>query len=149
MRELYDEFKDRAAFLFVYVTEPGHIIPELGPLAVSSGPDADSPEVRRRRIARGLEVFDLPFACLVDEDGKAEAAYAAYPQRLVVVGTDGRIAYNAGPAELLHGLAVAVGPTGALIPLGLADSGSPGTMSPWDLKAVEARLRYDLAGSLH
>ncbi|HKB35898.1 MAG TPA: hypothetical protein VKD72_05555 [Gemmataceae bacterium] len=94
LRELYEQFKGRATFLFVYITEAPHALPGLGDLAVGRGPDHSSPKTRRRRIARGLEIFDLPFLCLLDEEGRAEAAYGAFPQRLVVVGTDGRIAYS-------------------------------------------------------
>ena len=155
LRELHEEFKDRATFLFVYITEAPHALPELGDLAVGRGPDADSAETRRRRIARGLEVFNLPFPCLVDEDGRAEVAYRAYPHRLVVVGTDGLIAYNhVGPAVQL------IVPTDGAVPTSgpIADISRPTPSGPvpptrtssWDLKEVEAVLRGNLPrGPLH
>jgi len=147
LRRLHDQFKDRVAFLFVEITErapPGH---ELEPRAERLRlPEANSPEDRRRRIARRLEVFDLPFPCLVDEEGRAEAAYAAHPLRLVVVGTDGLIVYNAGLGRLLFGPAVVVSPTSDLVPHALGSDAAPsGSMTNWDLNTIEERLRADLA----
>src|SRR5262245_21449813 len=80
LRGLYDDFKGRVAFLLVEITQPPHSGPEQRSLAGDLGPEAGSPEARRQRIAEGLEEEDLPFPCLIDEDGRAEAAYAAYPQ---------------------------------------------------------------------
>jgi hypothetical protein len=146
LRRLHDDFKGRVAFLFIEIVEPAHPESGLEPLAERPGPEASSPEVRRRRIAKGLEVEDVPFPCLVDEDGRAEVAYAAHPLRLVVVGTDGLILYNAGLGRLLFGPAVVVSPTGGLVPYGLgSEKAPPSPMTGWDLKVIEECLRADLA----
>lgn len=124
LRRLHEEFKDQAAFLLIYVSEAPHPLPELGPLAVG-GPDTDTSEVRRKRIGKGLEVFDLPFPCLLDEDGRVEAAYHAFPQRLVIVGSDGQVVLDVG-------------------------RGSDGLVNAWDMRQIEERLRAALSrGSLH
>ncbi len=124
LRQLHDDFKDRVTFLFIYVTEATHPVSELGSLLAPPVPGTDSPETRRQRIAKGLKVFDLPFPCLVDEDGRVEAAYGGAPQRLVLVGADGLLAHDAG-------------------------LGRDGLIGPWDLEQVEAHLRIALAGQLH
>jgi hypothetical protein len=53
----------------------------------------------RTQIARQCTaVLKLSMPTLVDrEDNKVNAAYAGWPERLYVVGVDGKIAYQGGP----------------------------------------------------
>jgi hypothetical protein len=93
---LHDAYQGRAAFVLVYVTEAPHALPELGALAVGGPTTGPAEAVRRQRIAKGLEVFHVPFPCALDEDGQTELAYRAFPQRLVLLGADGRVVYDTG-----------------------------------------------------
>jgi hypothetical protein len=145
LRPLYDQFKGRVAFLFVEVPVPPQAGTEQESLAAPGSEDG-SLAARRERLAAALAVEPLPFPCLVDEDGRVEAAYAAYPLRLVVVGTGGLILYNAGLGRHVYGPAITVSPTGDLVPFGLDSSSVPAdSMACWDLKTIEEQLRTDLA----
>ena len=60
-----------------------------------------------------------------DEDGHVEAAYHAFPLRLVIVGSDGQVVLDAG-------------------------RGSGGIANPWDMNQIEEQLRAALPrGPLH
>jgi len=94
LEKLYQKYKDRAAFLLVYVGEPGHKIPELEALFADLDP---GPAGRRERARRGRRAFGLTIPTVLDsEDLATMLAYDASPRRLVCVGRDGRIAFDAG-----------------------------------------------------
>ncbi len=101
--DMYRSYKDRARFYLVYVKEGDHAPPFTRP---GGG--------RERLIRKGLEFFDVPFPCLVaPENSQVEKDYDTYPQRLILVDREGRIAFDAGR----------------------------GVKTPWDLHDLEARLR--------
>jgi len=78
LQELDQEFKDRAKFVFVYITEAGHkILPE--------NPGEDRPN----HIKRGLKYFHLSMTCVVDRDTLIEKVYDSFPFRLVIVDPEG------------------------------------------------------------
>ena len=53
---------------------------------------------RSERARQFAEAMQLTVPVLVDKgDDKVNAAYAGWPERLYVVGVDGRIAYKSGP----------------------------------------------------
>jgi hypothetical protein len=114
--ELHESYGDRAAFLFVAIRDAGHPDPALPFL---SGALGATPAGRVEMIRKGLDAYKIPFPGLVDEGRRVERAYHAYPQRLVIVGSDGRIVFDAG-------------------------RGSRGGPSNWDLEAVEGHLRSAL-----
>jgi hypothetical protein len=119
---LHETYKDRAAFLFIAITDAGHPDPEMAAvLAGEPHPEKDTPEARVRLIRKGLEHYKVPFPCLLDEDRKVESAYEAFPQRLVIVGADGLVVFDGG-------------------------WGSKGGPSNWDLEEVEEHLRSALPG---
>jgi hypothetical protein len=80
--------------VFIYVGEAAHDLPEEGPLS-HYHPELPEPE-RRHSIAEINRELDLPFVCLFDRDTQAEEAYTAFPERLVIVDSEGRVAYDAG-----------------------------------------------------
>jgi hypothetical protein len=88
----------------------------MAPYAKVADLNGSTPQERLRFIHKGLEVFRIPFPCLLDEDGEVERAYEAFPQRLMIVGVDGRVVFDAG-------------------------WGSKGGPSDWDLEEVERHLR--------
>jgi hypothetical protein len=69
-----------------------------------------------------MECYKPPFPTLFDADGEVERAYDAYPKRLVVVGSDGRVVYDGG-------------------------RGTGGGPSEWDLREVETHIRTALSAS--
>jgi hypothetical protein len=90
---LYEAYGDRAEFLFVYVREAPHLTPaeqavaRQGPRSAAGG----------RRIRERIAACGVSFPCLLDTDtAAAEDAYDAWPQRLLLVGADGTITYDAG-----------------------------------------------------
>ncbi len=53
---------------------------------------------RSERAQQCTAMLKLTMPAVVDkEDNKVNAAYAGWPERLVVVGADGKIAYYGGP----------------------------------------------------
>jgi hypothetical protein len=100
LRGIWEKYKDRAEFLTVYVSE-AHPDDEW---RMESNREEkvilDQPRTfeERREAARLLVdrfEYGLPLA-LDAMDDKAEAAYAAWPERLYVVAKGGRIVYRGG-----------------------------------------------------
>ena len=81
-------------FLFVSVTEARHQIPGLEFMIDPVGPD--TPEERRARVGRAMRQVGATLLGVLDIGAAAETAYDAYPNRLVIVGADGRIALDIG-----------------------------------------------------
>jgi hypothetical protein len=97
IESLHRAYKDRAAFLFVNITEAGHRIPGLEFVidpATPSGPDPL--DDRRRRVDRALRRTNMTVPGVLDFEQAAEVAYDAYPTRLVAVGADGKVALDIG-----------------------------------------------------
>jgi len=94
MEQLYQEYKDRADFLLVYIREahPGSQIP-----GINGGEPIEQTETladRRKIAADFARELKLTLPVLVDkDDNRVNAAYAAWPNRLAVVGVDGKLAY--------------------------------------------------------
>jgi len=97
LRKLYHAHKDRANFVFVYITEGPHrgLLPipkNLGKKGVRRITEAGAARTRY-----GIKYFHLPFPCLLDSaDHKVEKAFGAFPERLVIVDTRRRIALDEG-----------------------------------------------------
>jgi peroxiredoxin len=101
MNKLYETYKDRARFLFVYVEE-AHATDGWP----SGANKRDGVEYARHRAiedrmkaggacASGLKI---PFPMLVDEmNNRVERTYRAWPIRVYVVDKDGKIAFKARP----------------------------------------------------
>ena len=106
LHDLYAEYSDRVEFLIVYIRE-------AHPADGWSSGDHDIRDPRtieeRRRVAGQCETaMQHGIHTYVDEmDDAVNKAYAAQPDRLYLVGLDGRVAYAGGrgpfgfkPAEL-------------------------------------------------
>jgi hypothetical protein len=53
---------------------------------------------RGERAQQFLDAMKVTIPTLIDKsDNKVNAAYSGWPERLFVVGTDGKIAYKGGP----------------------------------------------------
>jgi hypothetical protein len=91
------EYDGRAAFVFVNLTEAGHRLPGLEFVLDPLPPDpADARAERSRRTVRALVASGSRMTGVMDEETRAESAYDAFPQRLVVVDPHGRIAVDLG-----------------------------------------------------
>ena len=94
LERIYQNYKDRAAFLFVYVGEPGHDIPELREAFARLDP---GPAGRRERARIGRKTFGMTVPSVLDSDDLATMlAYEASPKRLVCLDADGRVVFDAG-----------------------------------------------------
>ncbi len=80
--------------MFVYIREahPGSIVPGINDgQAVRQ---TDTLEERRELAAETVQELKLSFPVVVDKiDNKVNAAYAGSPDRLVIVGVDGKVAF--------------------------------------------------------
>ena len=121
--ELRDTYAGRVEFLFVYVSEAPH---DSTPLKNASCPmpaegEGAAGHLRRARWYERESGSGLTWL-LDGDDEAAEEAYAAWPRRLVVVGMDGRVVYDAGN----------------------------GVRQTWDLDEIERQIEASLdAGYLH
>jgi len=98
---MYAAYKDRVSFLFVYIQE-AH--PSDGwqmevnekEQVVFAQPKSDN---ERCDVAtKCCTAMKLSMPCLVDAiDNRVDEAYAAWPERMFVVGADGKIAYAGRP----------------------------------------------------
>lgn len=101
LNKWFEEYKDLADFKVVYVRE-AH--PDDGwqvPQNKRDGVVVDSPTSfeERKRIAILCEVgLSLKIPLLIDGmDDAVERAYSGWPDRIYIVGKDGKIAFKGGP----------------------------------------------------
>jgi len=94
---MYEEYRDRAEFLFVYIQE-AHPTDEW-PMEDNAKAGIEIAQTRtlekRREIARRCcDELKLTMPCAIDTpDNEVDAAYAAWPERIFVVDPGGRIVY--------------------------------------------------------
>jgi hypothetical protein len=97
LRALHEAYKDRSRFLFIQVSDAPHEAPaQLTAAYREAGLEEETRDNRPRRACLAAGVMGLPFPCLLDAGGEAEECYDAWPERLVVVGADGRVLHDAG-----------------------------------------------------
>jgi hypothetical protein len=85
LEELYRTYRGWAAFLFVHLRETG------------PDPATGRPDDPRERVREALASFPLTMPCVLENArGETQSFYRAWPQRLVVVGIDGRYVLDAG-----------------------------------------------------
>jgi hypothetical protein len=101
LHELYDRFLDRLAFFVVYIKE-AH--PEDGWVVTSnrqSGIAVKDPtsDAQREELAHTCALrLSIRMPVLLDAiNDRVSRAYGAWPDRLYLVGMDGRIAWQGGP----------------------------------------------------
>lgn len=106
MEKLYATYKDRVEFLVVYISEahPGSIVsvPKKGGGSdLQVIPPTSNVEERLRNYRQFVDVVGLTIPAVIDtEDDHAKRAYAAWPDRIYVVGTDGKIAFKSAPGPV-------------------------------------------------
>jgi hypothetical protein len=101
VRRLHDETKDRAKFLLVYVREAHAADEWVMPDNSAKGIWFEQPTSHAARIDAACRCegdLDLGMTTVVDGlDDRVSKAYGAWPDRLYVIGPDGRVAYQGGP----------------------------------------------------
>ena len=111
LEELYDRHVDRVAFFVVYIREAhpedGWVLEEnrLAEIALSDPTSLDERAAAAGACALRLSTR-IPIL-LDDVDDSAALAYGGWPDRLYLIGRDGRVAFQGGrgpdgfvPAEL-------------------------------------------------
>lgn len=100
MRRLYEETKDNARFLLVYVREAHAADEWVMPDNKERGLDFEQPTSHSARIAAAKECvadFRLEMPTVVDGlDDRVKNLYGGWPDRLYVIDAEGRIAYQGG-----------------------------------------------------
>lgn len=97
LRDLYTQHSDHVKFLVIYIRE-AHPIDgwDMGSAYRINDPQT----IEERRKVAGMCETGLQYGIrtYVDEmDDAVMTAYAAWPERLYLVGQDGRVAYAGGP----------------------------------------------------
>ena len=97
---LADRYRDRVSFLAVYIREAhpeeGWILPE-NRRSVVAVDEPRNDEARREVAAACATALRLRMPMVVDAvDNAVASAYGGWPDRLYLVGRDGRIAYRGG-----------------------------------------------------
>jgi hypothetical protein len=94
-------YKTDVAFLLVYIREAhptdGRQVPQnIRDRALVSTATTQAEKDGHADVC--IRTLDIRFPTLVDKmDNKVELAYAGWPDRLYLVGKDGRILYKSGP----------------------------------------------------
>jgi hypothetical protein len=102
IEKLAREYRGRVEFLLVYIREahPGSTVPlhkDGKPTMETIGQTNDVKE-RMRRAEELRAELKLSFPAAVDlDDNKVNAAFAGWPERLVVVDRDGNVAFKSTP----------------------------------------------------
>jgi len=101
LERLFAEYGDRAKFFLVYLREahPGSIVSvaqddkeELQKLG-----QTDDWAARAKHAELCTTTLKLTFPALIDnEQNEVRNAYAGWPSRLMVIGTEGKVAYDGG-----------------------------------------------------
>ncbi|MEX0726417.1 MAG: deiodinase-like protein [Planctomycetaceae bacterium] len=102
--QVYEQFKDRVEFLFVYIREahPDSVLSVVASdgreslLKISQPTDLSARAASAAVCQRTLKL-SMPIA-VDDIDNRVGKAYAGWPNRMVVVDTDGTILYASDPA---------------------------------------------------
>ena len=99
---MYQTYKDRVEFILVYIREahPDSVlyIPKDGKEVLEKITQTSTLEDRSLRAKQCAEMLKMTMPAVVDkEDNKINAAYAGWPERLVIVGMNGKLAYIGGP----------------------------------------------------
>ncbi len=97
---MYEAYRDRVAFLFVYIREAHpddewQLESNRADQVVFAQPTTLAD--RKSIAARCCRALQMTMPCVVDDiHNSADHAYAAWPERLFIVDTTGRIAYAGG-----------------------------------------------------
>jgi type I thyroxine 5'-deiodinase len=101
LNKLYDQYKDRVAFLVVYITEahPSDVWQmnsNIKDSVVFASPKNE--EERASLAGTCVRKLGIKFPAVLDEFGNStEANYTAWPDRLYLIDRQGNVAYKSKP----------------------------------------------------
>lgn len=94
-------YEGQVPFFLVYVREAHPVDGRQAPRNVRQGILVESAKTLADREATAeicIRKLDIRFPTLVDRmDNQVELAYAGWPDRLYLIGTDGRVVYKSAP----------------------------------------------------
>ena len=100
---MYQKYKDRVQFVLVYIREahPDSILfvpTETGGTALGVVSQTQTAADRLKNLHQCALLLQLTMPAVIDSDDNAvNRAYAAWPDRLYVIDTNGKVAYKSGP----------------------------------------------------
>jgi hypothetical protein len=102
LERLYQTYRDRAEFLLVYIREahPDSVlwVDQDGGRALQKIEQTDTLDQRVQTAEICVSALKLSMPTVIDgADNTVNRAYSGWPDRLIVVGVDGKIAYYGGP----------------------------------------------------
>jgi thiol-disulfide isomerase/thioredoxin len=110
LESLYDKHKDQVEFFMIYIKEAhpkdGWVMPKNEQLGIR----VDDPKTLEERVAMAntaCSKLEIKWPCLVDDmKNTANLAYSAWPDRIYIIGADGRIALlgDQGPRGFAPGV---------------------------------------------
>jgi type I thyroxine 5'-deiodinase len=99
--KLYAQYRDRVAFFVVYITEAHPSDIWQMPSNVRDGVLFDNPTTFNERVQVAgscVRKLHIPFPALIDGiENRVEQVYTGWPDRLYLIGTDGRILFKTEP----------------------------------------------------
>ena len=97
-------YKDKVEFLLIYIREahPAEGMPdEANKRDKILLPDASDVVEKEGHASMCVRRLDIKFTTLIDEmDNKVELEYSAWPDRLYLIGKDGRVAWKGRPGSV-------------------------------------------------
>src|SRR5438132_138375 len=103
LEQLYQTYKDRATFLLIYIAEahPGKILAvptENGGKELRIIPQIASEPDLLQNLRRLVRLANLTIPAVIDNPAKSlNDDYAAYPNRIYAIGSDGKVAFKGAP----------------------------------------------------
>ncbi len=98
---MFDTYKKDVEFFVVYIRE-AHAIDSRLPMEFGMIEDPVTGLERMAVASQCMADLDLPIPAIVDQmDDAVNLAYRAWPDRLYLVGKDGKIAYSGGPGPFM------------------------------------------------
>ncbi len=98
---MFEAYKKDVEFFVVYIRE-AHAIDSRLPMEFGMIEDPVTAFERLTVASQCMADLDLPFPAIVDKmDDAVNLAYRAWPDRLYLVGKDGKIAYSGGPGPFM------------------------------------------------
>ena len=98
---MYEEHKDDVEFFIVYIRE-AHAIDSRSPTSFKMIEDPINLTERTEVASQCVKDLNLPFPAIVDKlDDKVNQSYGGWPDRIYLVGKDGKIAYAGGQGPFL------------------------------------------------
>ena len=101
LTEIYNENKDEVAFFIVYIRE-AHALDSRSPSGFEMIEDPIDFDERTAVATQCVADLNMPMPAIVDKlDDAVSKAYGGWPDRLYLIGADGKIAYAGGQGPFL------------------------------------------------